>query len=313
MRAGASVPPLAGRRILAIRSGALGDTLLCVPALAALRSAAGPGGSLELVGSPPACELARGERLASRVHAADRGLFRAFHGGDAVAEEELLEFLRPFDLVVAWSRLPRLRKLLQALGVEGVERDPMPPEGVHATDRLMESLAPLGVPPWASAPELEIPPVARAEARTFLETEGLRRGRFVAIHPGSGSPRKNWPAERFAAVAALAEGDGLRVLWVEGPADAEAVARVGVRSNAPVARGLELQALAAVLGDAAAFIGNDSGVSHLAAAMGVPTSAVFGPTSPARWAPRGRSVDVVDWDRSPSSVWGSARTRIAAS
>ncbi|HET7295379.1 MAG TPA: glycosyltransferase family 9 protein, partial [Vicinamibacteria bacterium] len=122
-------------------------------------------------------------------------------------------------------------------------------------------------------------------------------GAFLALHPGSGSTRKNWPAERFAGLAdTLAPGTAYAL--VEGPADATAVACVLERApRAVVVRGLSPLALASLLAQASLYVGNDSGVSHLAAAVGAPTLALFGPTDPAVWAPVGPRVATL---RAPS-------------
>src|SRR5262249_55624769 len=101
-------------------------------------------------------------------------------------------------------------------------------------------------------------------------------------------------AERFAELAR--SWPQQRFLLVEGPADAASVAPLTGLPGALLARGLEPRLLAAVLARASAYVGNDSGVTHLAAAWGAPTLALFGPTLPGVWAPLGR-VRVL---RSPS-------------
>jgi ADP-heptose:LPS heptosyltransferase len=114
------------------------------------------------------------------------------------------------------------------------------------------------------------------------------------VHPGSGGKRKCWPAQRFAELAARLRAP---VLLLEGPADADACREFAeaLASSVPAARvtGVSLSRLAALLSESRGYMGNDSGVSHLAAALGVPTIAVFGPTDPAVWAPLGPEVSVV--------------------
>ena len=305
MGAGGSVAPLKGRRILVVRAGALGDTILALPAVAALREAVGREGQVELLGRAPAIELARGEDLAARVHDFDRARFRAFFDA-AVDASDLETFLRAFDAVVAFSRLPLLRALAERLGSAVLEVAPLPPKGTHASDHLLRGLAPLGIGESIRVPDLPIGPDQSARASRWLATHGFSAGSFIAIHPSSGSLQKNWPAERFQEIASLARARGLGVVWIEGEADAGAVARARRGASEPVARGLELGVLAALLASCAAYFGNDSGVSHLAAATAAPTLAVFGPTDPAQWAPRGRRVTVVDRRRFPLEVWGFA-------
>ena len=145
---------------------------------------------------------------------------------------------------------------------------------------LAQALEPLALRAGADAP----PPLVfseeeRRDARA--RTRELDDG-FLAVHPGSGSPAKNWPAERFAEAARRLSG-GRPWLLVLGPAEERPAAWPG----AVVAREWPLRVLGAALSRAGLFLGNDSGVAHLAAASGAPTLTLFGPTDPALWAPVG--------------------------
>jgi ADP-heptose:LPS heptosyltransferase len=117
----------------------------------------------------------------------------------------------------------------------------------------------------------------------------------VLLHPGAGALWKRWPAGRFAAVGEKLRERGYEVALIEGPADRDAVERcqAAAQSPFPVLRDRSLPELAHALRSAALFVGNDSGVTHLAAAAGVPTLALFGPTDPDTWAPRGNQVRVL--------------------
>jgi ADP-heptose:LPS heptosyltransferase len=300
---GRSVALLKGRRILAVRAGGLGDTILAIPALAALRRGAGPSGKLELVGSEPYVRLLASAEIASAVHGIDRAHFRALFDERAF-DRELREFLSRFELVVAWSNLPLLTSLAGELGVDVIEAPPLPPEGVHASDHLYGALASLGIGGQAPPPVLPISPEGCLDAGEFLARAGLRAGHFIAIHPGSGSPRKNWPAEHFETLARKARSDGMSCVWIEGEADRLIVGDLSRRIPAPVVQ-LGLPSLACLLAQASGFLGNDSGVTHLAASVGAPTLALFGPTDPRMWAPRG-PVLVLDFGTSPEAVWARA-------
>ncbi len=118
----------------------------------------------------------------------------------------------------------------------------------------------------------------------------------MVIHPGSGGAAKRWPLERFAEVARRLDQP---VAWVLGPAEREDRAcREAMETTGAVLDELSLEELSAALARCRLYIGNDSGVSHLAAALGVPTVAVFGATDPATWSPRGQRVTVVSgWGR----------------
>lgn len=107
----------------------------------------------------------------------------------------------------------------------------------------------------------------------------------VCIHPGSGSPRKNWPLERFVAIAGLCERVGIGVTWLVGPAETALTLPFGQTVVEPSPQELVLR-----LSAARVFIGNDSGVAHVAGACGTPTVALFGSSDPNLWAPRGPRV-----------------------
>jgi ADP-heptose:LPS heptosyltransferase len=108
------------------------------------------------------------------------------------------------------------------------------------------------------------------------------REEFAAIHPFSGSPRKNWPLENFRELARQLEA-GMPVRWCAGPEDPPLEGAVRID---------DLYELARWLARAQMYVGNDSGITHLAAAVGTPVLALFGPTDPAVWAPRGAHVTV---------------------
>src|SRR5262249_5406296 len=103
---------------------------------------------------------------------------------------------------------------------------------------------------------------------------------FVAIHPFSGSSRKNWPLERFRELASRLETP---VRWIAGPEE----------ELPDATRFDDLGELPQGLAGARLYIGNDSGITHLAAAAGVPVVALFGPTDPRVWSPRG-NVRVIE-------------------
>ena len=119
--------------------------------------------------------------------------------------------------------------------------------------------------------------------------ERLRDGATV-IHPGSGSRTKNWPIDRFRAMADGLAARGHRLTWVRGPAEEELLRDV---SAVDVLDQPTIGELASTLAAASLFVGNDSGVSHLAAAVGASTLTIFGPTSASVWKPDGANVRTI--------------------
>jgi ADP-heptose:LPS heptosyltransferase len=174
---------------------------------------------------------------------------------------------------------------------------PFPPQesGLHVSEYLVESLRAAGIEGKSSFSPLRLPEEALTFARRFWAGFGLKEEeRVLAIHPGSGSPGKNWDARKFAAVADWA-AERCRVLLISGPArDGAGEVTASLRKARPMtADNLPLTQLAAVLKTSTAYLGNDSGISHLAASLGLATVALFGPTNPALWGPKGPGVRII--------------------
>lgn len=160
-----------------------------------------------------------------------------------------------------------------------------------------------------ATPYIEPLPKETAAAGEWLAERGLDRCRPVFLHAGSGGKKKIWPLARWwALISRLRKICDLPVILASGPADAclenfmqEAQARLAVHA----AEALSLTRLAALLAKSRMYIGNDSGVSHLAASLGTPTVAIFGPTLPEVWAPQGLHVQVIKsrWDEAEIFQW----------
>lgn len=179
---------------------------------------------------------------------------------------------------------------------------PWPPGPAHAAARLMAPLEALGGWPAAALPLPEHPLLRldRVEAAAALASVGLAappEGGILALHPGSGGAAKCWPAPHFAALAAAAaKRFGVMPVFLVGPADAEAWQAVeralprGFPARSLVGR--PLREVLALLSLARAYVGNNSGISHLAA-RACPTLALFGPSDPRVWHPLGLRVRVL--------------------
>ena len=264
-------------RILVIRGGAIGDTVLTLPVLDALRRR-WPRAHLEWVGYPRTNTLVEAADLADIVRSLDGADIARLFAVDAVLPEPMSGWLRSFDLAIHFLHDPDrlLTGNLERCGPgpnRVLSRPPMPPPGTHATDHYLGVLEELAIHERGLPARLPIPP-------------GPSTG-ITAIHPGSGGLEKNWPVERFLELA-----EGLPdPVFVIGEADARVAQRLPAGSA--VLREQSLLALARRLAGAARFIGNDSGPAHLAAALGVPTTVLFGPSDPVAWAPRGNHVQVL--------------------
>jgi heptosyltransferase-3 len=252
-------------RRLTIRPGAIGDFIVSLPALECLQT--------------DYYEVWAASYNVPLVRFADRARSIASTGIDLLAVREpppmLIEELRGFDSIVSWygANRPEFREEVARLGLPFTFFPALPPEGsgVHATDFYLaqaRTLAPCqsdGIPRIAcdSSPE-------------------AGREEFAAIHPFSGSARKNWPLEKFRELARQLEAE-MPVRWCAGPEDPPLEGAVRID---------DLYELARWLAGARMYVGNDSGITHLAAAVGTPVLALFGPTDPEVWAPRGANVTV---------------------
>jgi ADP-heptose:LPS heptosyltransferase len=149
----------------------------------------------------------------------------------------------------------------------------------HERERWCRMLAEQGVPADPGDLRLERPSGAVA----------LVSGRPTVVHPGAASGARRWPAERFAAVARAELDAGRQVVVTGSPAEAglarEVASRAGVSPDAVLAGRTDLGSLAGVIAAAARVVSGDTGVAHLASALGTPSVVLFGPTSPEHWGP----------------------------
>lgn len=279
-------------RILCLRSGALGDFMVLLPALAALRSS-NPGAVIHLATRPSYGELARACGLADEISSIDSAGWAEAFGADGFAPAERMR-LASFDCVVNCLHDPDgvVAANLRAAVPGRLLNIPGRLGSTHAARHFMAPLLDAGLVSGR-------PQTFRLKIKPMPLPAGIGPlpfgPRAVALHPGSGSPVKNWPAGRYAALAAgLEQSREWRPFFIFGEADARVEEEI-VRL-APEARrmgNLSLLQLAAVLGKCAAYVGNDSGVTHLAAGLGLKVTALFGPSDPEIWRPCGRSVRVI--------------------
>jgi ADP-heptose:LPS heptosyltransferase len=262
---------------LIYHSGALGDFITTLPAIGVWRRLH-PGVRAVLLGRPALAALAEPpfDAVIDAGSAARAPLFAP----QPVEDEALRRMFDGVDsaLLFASSR-SALPTNLTMLGVkEIVRQDPFPSERVHVVDYHL-SLFPDRVLTAADRlPRIRIPAAGSAMPP-----------RCVALHCGSGSGAKNWPRERFLDLGRALAGEGARVAWVSGPAEEREEAAPGMVAWPS----LPLSELAFRLSRCSLFVGNDSGVTHLAAAVSCPTVALFGVTDPAVWQPRGKNVHVI--------------------
>jgi len=275
-------------RILVIRGGAIGDFILTLPAIKLLRDGF-PAADLEILGYEHIAALARMSGYADATSSIEYAALSSFFSRDGNLAPDLLDYFSNFQQVVSYLFDPDgiFASNLRRAGVRNlIAASPKITGQEHAARQLAQPLESLGL-------YLENP------AAIILPNEPREVDRaLIAIHPGSGSETKNWPPERFVALMRelLRSDEKRRLLLVGGEADEKQVAQLAAAvpdEKVRVSKNLPLTRLASLLQNCGLFIGHDSGISHLAAAVGTPCLLLFGPTDPAIWAPANPQVRVL--------------------
>lgn len=258
--------------LVALRALGLGDLLTALPALRALGQAY-PGHRRLLVTTAPVAALARHAGVADRV-VATAGLAPVALAG-------------PVDIAVnLHGRGPQSHAVLSDLRpgrlvafASGRHHGPRWHDDEHEVDRWCRLLIECGIPADPSRLEVRPPPV---------DVPAARPGATV-VHPGAASPARRWPADRWAAVVRAEIGAGRDVVVTGGPAEVAlgraVAAAAGLPGSAVLSGATDVLELAAVVAKAGRVVSGDTGVAHLATALGRPSVVLFGPESPARWGP----------------------------
>ncbi|MBI4379512.1 MAG: glycosyltransferase family 9 protein [Nitrospinae bacterium] len=282
-------------RILIIRGGALGDFLLTLPTLNVLRSSF-PNAYIELMSHSSFLPLAR--RYINRGESIDKDGLWNFYIGDGELSTQLKNYFRNFDLIILFvsDEEGYFRENLTRSGVKNIiHHQPVPIDNNgHFSRYLMDSLLPLNLPANGYIPELSFMDEEIQFAEEFFKFNNLSK-KVLAIHPGSGSEKKNWKVERFAKVADMLSKRGFKTILISGPADEKTKERfLDLSDFTPVlAENLLFMKLAAIFNKCSCYIGNDSGITHLSAITGITTIAIYGATDPVFWGPIGRNAIVI--------------------
>lgn len=271
-------------KILVIHLGALGDLLLSRPALLAIKRRFLQA-EIDFLGYPHLVSLIQPEMQIKHIYNIEGTLFFSLYTG--VNEE----FWRNYDLLIffARKRRPEWERILTLVPSLFIETMPPPEANLSVFEFQVQQLSKYGFKVALETPPLRLPPQAM-----FLKSPP----EFL-IHPGSGSPSKNWPPSYFAEV--FKAFSRLRPGLIIGPADREVAEEVlfFLENEQPrllkklvLLEQLPLLDLASVIAQARFFLGNDAGISHLAAAVGIPSFVIFGPTASSLWHPWGPKVKV---------------------
>lgn len=301
---GVAIPARVQRILVTKQHNQMGDFILASPLFANLARAF-PGAAIDYLASPVQAEVAglvpeirrvwllegrgivgRGRRVLSLVRSLrqeryDLALCIVTVSYSTTSALLLSLSSARFRVAGRIAQSPRGRSLFH--------REIAIPEGFHETDRALAHLAALGIAPGQRTARLVATREEIETAGYLLAALGWREGDvLVGIHPGAGKAPNRWPAAHFGEIARrLLAREGVRVLLFAGPKEEPLLDAMDVPPGRRVARmtGLSLRQVAGLASRLTLYLGNDTGTLHLAAALGVPTLGLYGPTDPAIWAP----------------------------
>jgi len=290
------------KHILIIHQGAIGDFILSLPAIGTFRDNF-PASSIEIWGYPDILKLVEKRYYADAISSINGKEMAQFYNENAKLDAKLGDCFRRFDLIVIFGgegQKPLLHNLkrIKVKEVLYINTFPQPGDNSHIIDYQLSQLANLGLRISDRVPTLYPNENDLKQAREFFSQRQLNKSDLmVSIHIGSGSSKKVWPAVFFAQLSEKLIGDyRAKIIVPIGPAD-EKIAKEYfnfVPSDAIIPLvSPPINKLAAILQKCDFYIGNDSGITHLAAALRIPVVAIFGPTDPYIWGPRGNSVSTV--------------------
>lgn len=290
-------------RALVIRPGALGDAVVTLPVLHALLAAGFE--QVTVLGTPESWRFLNPAQTRARVLDAGSVAWLGLYGGSLAMEPKaVLAEIDAAIVCLAGEAGEGARATLRNSGIADVLAGYAPRRGDRGPHVARRLLAPLAER-WGDTVFDSLTPRALADDSLIgvgSDEAGLALGKLgvtstpgtglLALHPGSGGAAKRWPIERFIALAERgAKVHGTTPVWITGPADAD-ISRHPELASAHHASDWPLRHVLALMSCVRAYVGNDSGVTHLAA-RATPTIALFGPTDAAAWCPIGSKVAVV--------------------
>jgi len=268
--------------LLIIHQGALGDFILTFPALTRLHKYHSP---IDVLSQSQQGKLAKTLGLAQNGYPLESAYFATLFS-DRI-DPRMRTILEKYETIILFSLSDTLEKSINRVTSNLKCRlPPKPPadHDIHVAQFVLDRVFECGLITQADAQLDDIPfPAIRSRRRNQAK---------ILLHPGAGSIRKRWPLSGFLQVETALKESGLMPEFILGPAE-ENLEHELKHTRRVVHMLDDPTDLVEMLDSAGGYIGNDSGASHLAAYLGLPTTVIFGPADPARWAPLGRSVQIV--------------------
>lgn len=275
-------------KVLLIRGGAIGDFVLTLPVLAALREH-WPQTRLEVLGCSHIAQLAVAGGLAAAVRSIEAPSLAGFFAPKGSLEQGWKDYFGSFVAILSYLYDPEgtfqenVARCSSGQFIAGPHR-PDETAGLHATACFLRPLERLAI--------FDADPVPRLPLSVPRDP-----GKLLAAHPGSGGEKKNWPETKWSELLAeILRTTDRNLLLVGGEAERGRVERLAdalPRERVQLANSLPLPELARRLAGCDAFIGHDSGISHLAASVGLPSLLLWGETPEAVWRPLGQRIEIL--------------------
>jgi ADP-heptose:LPS heptosyltransferase len=277
------------KKLLIIHQGALGDIVSIFPSLIRLREKFS---RIDALFKKSIGELASSLKLIDKAYPAEAAFFSSMfsHKVDPAA----VKLLCLYDEIIIFSYSQELEGIIRGFAGNKVHRIPPRPDRytkIHILNHILEQLA--------ESRLIEDPAPPESDFYSRLIGNEIKNYRpdssNILFHPGSGSIRKNWPALFFIELFKVVKSMGMNPEIILGPAEQNLleIFDASIPAESKIHLPADLPELMKILKQSGGFIGNDSGVSHLSAFLGIPTAVIFGPSDPKRWKPFGRSVAVI--------------------
>ena len=298
------------KSLLIVHQGAIGDFILSLPPLEAIHRFYSKA-RFVFLGHPSILEIIHSRPYFGAVLDCSESRWAPLYNSKEKLDKGAFNSLPPVDTIFAFCRSSSQRladNLASLYGKPSHRIEPFPPSGLglHVSEYQCRQLEEIGIsalpfPAAVIAPSQE----DLLEALRFVKENVARENKLILLHPGSGGRKKLWVASGWLyLIRRMSTHDNLQIALLQGPADSQIVqqlySQVGSNSLLPV-NNWPLGKLAALIKESALYLGNDSGITHLAAACGIPTIALFGPTDAQIWGPQGPKVSIVRWQPEKSS------------